>query len=206
VRALAAYILRGRLQAISITSAFGFLSLVIPPAGGFLQASRVAETALVAAMRRAVGPAKRIADLFAGSGTFALPLAEQAEIWALESDPGSVAALDAAWRKAEGLKAIRAEVRDLVHRPVRPHETKGLEAAIFDPPRQGARAQCEQLAQADIPRLGAVSCNPATFARDARLLIDGGYRLDWVQPVDQFRWSPHVELAAGLTRVGRRAP
>ena len=93
---------------------------------------------------------------------------------------------------------MRCERRDLVHRPLLPAEFKGVEAAVVDPPRAGARAQAEQLARAKVPRLAMVSCNPATFARDARILIDGGYRLDWVQPVDQFRWSPHVELVAAF--------
>ncbi len=111
-----------------------------------------------------------------------------------------MAALDAAWRAAPGLKRVVAERRDLNHRPLLVAELKGIEAVVIDPPRAGARKQAEQLARATVPRIAFVSCNPATFARDARTLIDGGYRLDWVQPVDQFRWSPHVELAAGFTR------
>ena len=173
---------------------------VVPPPGGFLQATADAQAALVLAMREAVGPAKRLADLFCGSGTFSLPLAEQAEVLAVEADPAALQALDAGWRQAEGLRRVRTAARDLFHRPLLPREFKGLDAVVFDPPRQGARAQAEHLASADIARIGAVSCNPATFARDARLLIDGGFRLDWVLPVDQFRWSPHVELAAAFSR------
>lgn len=173
---------------------------VVPPPGGFLQPTREGADALTDAMREAVGAAKTIADLFAGSGTFTLPLAEQADVWAVEGEADAVAALDAGWRMATGLRRVRTEVRDLFHRPLLARECEKLEAIVFDPPRQGARAQVEQLALSDVPRIGAVSCNPATFARDARVLVDGGYRLDWVLPVDQFRWSHHVELAAQFTR------
>ena len=171
---------------------------VVPPPGGFVQPTREGEAALVDAVGEAVGGAGRIADLFCGSGTFTLPLAEQAEIHAVEGEAAALAALDAAWRATPGLKRVRCERRDLVHRPLLPAEFKGVEAVVVDPPRAGARAQAEQLARAKVPRLAMVSCNPATFARDARILIDGGYRLDWVQPVDQFRWSPHVELVAAF--------
>ncbi|MDH3665601.1 MAG: class I SAM-dependent RNA methyltransferase [Paracoccaceae bacterium] len=173
---------------------------VKPPPGGFLQPTRAGEAALLEAVREAVGGAGRIADLYCGSGTFTLPLAEQAEVLAFEGDGAAVAALDAAWRAAPGLKRVVAERRDLHHRPLLAPEFKGIEAVVIDPPRAGARNQTEQLAHARVPRIAFISCNPATFARDARMLIDGGYRLDWVQPVDQFRWSPHVELAAGFTR------
>ena len=173
---------------------------VAPPPGGFLQATRHGEAALVAAMREAVGGAGRVADLFAGSGTFALPLAEIAEVLAADADAAALAALDAGWRGAEGLKRVETERRDLLHRPLLDRHLAGFGAVVFDPPRSGARAQAEQLARSAVPRIGAVSCNPATFARDARVLIDGGYRLDWVLPVDQFRWSPHVELAAAFSR------
>ncbi|HUF86186.1 MAG TPA: class I SAM-dependent RNA methyltransferase, partial [Thermohalobaculum sp.] len=167
---------------------------VVPPPGGFLQPTAAGEAALVAAVREAVGGAARVADLYAGSGTFALPLAEGAEVHAVEADASALAALDAAWRSAAGLKRITGERRDLARRALLPAELKGFEAVVIDPPRAGARLQAEQLARAQLPRIASVSCNPATFARDARTLIDGGWRLEWVQPVDQFRWSPHVEL------------
>ena len=173
---------------------------VAPPPGGFLQATGHGEAALVAAMREAVGPAARVADLFAGAGTFSLPLAEAAEVLAADADAEALAALEAGWRGAEGLRRVEIERRDLLHRPVLERQLHAFDAVIFDPPRAGARAQAEQLALAPVPRIGAVSCNPATFARDARRLIDGGYRLDWVLPVDQFRWSSHVELAAAFSR------
>ncbi|MEL6999938.1 MAG: methyltransferase [Pseudomonadota bacterium] len=173
---------------------------VVPPPGGFLQATAHGEATLVDCVREAVGDAKMVADLFCGSGTFALVLAEQAEVLAVEAEAAALEALDAGWRHANELKRVETEVRDLYHRPLLDRQFKGLEAVVIDPPRQGARSQIEQLAKSDVPRIAAVSCNPATFARDARILLDGGYGLDWVQPVDQFRWSPHIELAAQFTR------
>lgn len=175
---------------------------VAPPPGGFLQATSEGEAALVAAMREATGGTARVADLFSGSGTFALPLAEAAEVLAVDADAGALTALDAGWRDAEGLRRVVTERRDLWHRPLLVRDLRDFGAVVFDPPRAGARGQAEQLALSSVPRIGAVSCNPATFARDARTLIDGGYRLDWVLPVDQFRWSPHVELAAAFSRSG----
>jgi len=174
---------------------------VTPPPGGFLQATREGETALLAAVREAVGGARRIVDLFAGAGTFALPLAEGAEVRAVEADAAHLAALAAGWRGAAGaLKRVETERRDLFRRPLQPAELKGVEAVVIDPPRAGAAAQSEALARSAVPRIAAVSCNPETFARDARTLVDAGYALEWVRPVDQFRWSAHVELAAAFTR------
>ncbi len=173
---------------------------VVPPPGGFLQPTVEGEALLLAAVTDAVGEAARIADLFAGSGTFTLPLAERAEVLAVEGDGEAVAALDAGWRGAPGLRRVRAERRDLFARPLRRDELQGLEAVVIDPPRAGARAQAEELAKDGPPRIASVSCNPATFARDARILLDGGYALDWVRPVDQFRWSPHLELVGAFRR------
>jgi 23S rRNA (uracil1939-C5)-methyltransferase len=169
---------------------------VAPPPGAFLQATEAGEADLLAAVMDAVGSAKRITDLFAGSGTFALPLSEQAEVHAVEGDAAMMAALDKGWRMAEGLKRITTETRDLFRRPLEPDEFKNIQAVVIDPPRAGAEAQTKTLATARVPVIAAVSCNPVTFARDARILIAAGYRLDWVQPIDQFRWSSHVELAA----------
>lgn len=169
------------------------------PAGAFLQATAEGEAALLRSVQEAVGGARKITDLFAGIGTFALPLAEKAEIHAVEGEEKMLRALDKGFRMAEGLKRVTNDVRDLFRRPLEPDEFKGVEAVVIDPPRAGAEAQSQTLARAKVPVIAAVSCNPATFARDAKILIAGGYRLDWVQVVDQFRWSPHVELAAQFT-------
>ena len=181
---------------------------VTPPPGAFLQATAEGEAALLAAVRDAVGEAPRLADLFCGVGTFALPLAEQAEVLAVEGDAAMVAALDKGWRQAEGLKRVQTQARDLFRRPLEPDEFKGIAAVVIDPPRAGAEAQTACLARSAVPVIAAVSCNPATFARDARVLLGAGYRLDWVQVVDQFRWSAHVELAARFSRphMARKTP
>lgn len=176
-------------------------ALVTPPPGAFLQATSEGEAALLAAVRDAVGDAARIVDLFAGCGTFALPLAETADLRAYEGDAAMIAALDRGWRQAPGLHRVTAEARDLFRRPLEPDEFKGVEAVVIDPPRAGAEAQCATLARSQVPVIAMVSCNPVTFSRDARVLVAGGYRLDWVQVVDQFRWSAHVELAARLSKL-----
>jgi 23S rRNA (uracil1939-C5)-methyltransferase len=170
------------------------------PPGTFLQATEHGEDALANAVTESVGAARRVADLFAGCGTFALRLAQRAEVMAAEADPAMVATLQAAARTTPGLHRIDTQTRDLFRRPLEPDEFRGLDAVVIDPPRAGAEAQTERLAHAQVPVIAMVSCNPATFARDARILCDAGYRMDWVQPVDQFRWSPHVELVAQLTR------
>ncbi len=179
---------------------------VTPPPGAFLQATDHAERALLAAVTEAIGPATRITDLFAGVGTFALPLTERAEVHAVEGDPAMTAAMEKGWRQAEGLKRLTVEARDLYRRPLEPDEFKGVDAVIIDPPRAGAESQIAALVQAKVPVIASVSCNPVTFARDARVLVQAGYTLDWVQVVDQFRWSAHVELAARFSRapVGRK--
>lgn len=174
---------------------------VTPPPGAFLQATPQGEAALVTSVREAVGPARRITDLFAGCGTFSLPLAEQAEVHAVEGLSALTAALDKGARMAQGLRRVTVETRDLFRRPLEPEEFKGVDAVVIDPPRAGAEAQTESLARARVPVIAAVSCNPATFARDARILLAAGYRLDWVQGVDQFRWSSHVELAARFSLI-----
>lgn len=171
---------------------------VVPPPGAFLQATAEGEAALVARVRALLAGAGRIVDLFAGCGTFALPLAEAAEVHAVEGAPAMTAALDAGWRQAEGLKQVTTEARDLFRRPLEGEELSRYDAAVIDPPRQGAAAQIARLAAAGVPRIAHVSCNPATFARDAATLIAAGYRMGPVTVVDQFRWSPHVELVAGF--------
>lgn len=173
---------------------------VSPPPGAFLQATVAGEAALRLAVAEAVGDAGRIVDLFAGCGTFALPLARKAEVHAVEGLDTLTGALIAGARRTQGLRKVTAEVRDLFRRPLLADELDRYDAVVIDPPRAGAEAQTEQIAASGVPVVAAVSCNPATFARDAARLVGAGFRLDWVQVVDQFRWSPHVELAARLSR------
>lgn len=175
-------------------------ALVTPPGGAFLQATKEGEAALLAAVRQAVGPARRIADLFSGAGTFSLPLADGAEIYAAEALPEMIAALQGGARATSGLRPVTAEVRDLFRRPLLPDEIDRFDAVVLDPPRAGAESQVREIARSKLGRLAYVSCNPQTFARDAHILTGAGFRLDWVQPVDQFRWSTHVELAASFSR------
>ncbi|AEI96090.1 class I SAM-dependent RNA methyltransferase [Roseobacter litoralis] len=177
---------------------------VSPPPGAFLQATLHGEAALLSAVREITRGAGRIVDLFAGCGTFALPLARHSEVHAVEGDGDMIAALDAGWRHADGLKNVTTETRDLFRRPLVPMELTKVDAVVLDPPRAGAEAQVVELAKADVPRLAYVSCNPVTFARDAAVLCAAGYVLDWVQVVDQFRWSAHVELAASFTAAHMR--
>jgi 23S rRNA (uracil1939-C5)-methyltransferase len=172
---------------------------VTPPPAAFLQAVPEAEATLQALVTEAVGKAKRVADLFAGCGAFTFALARHAAVAAFDSETDAIAALTAA-RNAPGLKPITAERRDLFRRPLLKHELDTFDAVVIDPPRAGAKAQSEHLATSKVLRIAAVSCNPATFARDARILIDGGYKLKSVTPVDQFLWSPHIELVAVFER------
>ena len=146
------------------------------------------------------GKPKKVADLFAGSGTFAVRIAKSASVHAVEGDAAAIKALENALRIPKGLKQVTMERRDLFRRPLMAEELNAFDAVVFDPPRAGAQAQVEQLALSTVPRIAAVSCNPATLARDLRLLIDGGYDLRTVTPVDQFVFSPHVEVVAILDR------
>lgn len=176
---------------------------VCPPPGAFLQATQDGEAVLVQSVREIVSGAKRIVDLFAGCGTFTLPLSEDAEVHAIEGEAEMIAALDKGWRAAVGLKKVTSETRDLFRNPMIAEDFKEFgkhtEAVVIDPPRAGAEAQVAQLALAKVPTIAYVSCNPVTFARDAKTLVDAGYDLNWVQAVDQFRWSPHTELVASFT-------
>jgi 23S rRNA (uracil1939-C5)-methyltransferase len=176
----------------------GRARVALPP-GAFLQATAAGEEALARFVVGHVGDAAAIADLFAGVGPFALRLAERSRVHAVDSDAAAIAALRQA-STVPGFKPVETEVRDLFRRPLLPPELARFDAVVFDPPRQGAQAQARALAQSKVPLVVAVSCNPATFARDARLLVDGGYRLLAVTPVDQFRYSAHVEIVA---RFGR---
>jgi 23S rRNA (uracil1939-C5)-methyltransferase len=175
-------------------------ALVTLPPGSFLQATTTGEEVLASLVCKHASRAKHIVDLFCGVGPFALRLAKRARIAAFDSDAGAVGALQKAATATAGLKPVKAEVRDLFRRPLIPQELRDYDVVIFDPPRQGAQAQCERLAASKVPLVIAVSCNAATFARDAKILVDGGYRLEGVTPVDQFRHTPHVELVARFSR------
>ena len=170
------------------------------PPGAFLQATPQAEAAMADFVCQALKGSTRVADLFCGVGAFALRLAEFARVHAVDESAPAVAALAAAPGTASGLKAITTEARDLFRRPMLVQDLKRLDGAVFDPPRAGAQAQAEQFAKSTLSRVVAVSCNPMTFAKDARVLVDGGFQLDRVLPVDQFLWSPHVELVGVFTR------
>lgn len=175
-------------------------AMVALPAGGFLQASAEAEAAMGRAVVAAVAGADRVADLFCGVGTFSFRLAEVASVYAADGSAPAVRALSQAVGTAAGLKAIRAEARDLTRRPMLAAEMKGLDAVVFDPPRAGAAEQTREIAASKVPVAIGVSCNAATFARDARILADAGFSLAEVQPIDQFLWSPHVELVGVFRR------
>ncbi|NBB50941.1 RNA methyltransferase [Rhizobium sp. CRIBSB] len=178
---------------------FGTATVPLPP-GGFLQAVPEAEAAMVSRAVEAVRGARSIADLFCGAGTFTFPLARVAPVLAADASAPGIAALKAGMGTTSGLKPIRAEARDLFRRPLSPFDMKGVDAVVFDPPRAGAAEQTAQIAQTRASVVVGVSCNPQTFARDARILIDAGFRLDRVTPVDQFLWSSHVELVGVFTR------
>jgi 23S rRNA (uracil1939-C5)-methyltransferase len=175
------------------------ITVPLPP-GGFLQASAEAEEAMASLVTRHLAGSKAVADLFSGIGTFALRLARSSAVHAVETDASALASLDAGRRKAQGLKPVTTERRDLFRRPMTAKELSRYEGVVFDPPRAGAEAQCHELALSKVRRVAAVSCNPATLARDLRILIDGGFRLLSVTPIDQFVWSHHVEAVALLER------
>jgi 23S rRNA (uracil1939-C5)-methyltransferase len=177
---------------------------VAPPPGAFLQATEAAEAAMAGLVGDHLRRAKQVADLFSGCGTFALRLARHARVQAAEADAAALAALDRAARATAGLKPVSVERRDLYRRPLTPKELARFDGLVFDPPRAGAEAQSMQIALSDVPLVAAVSCNPATLARDLRILLDGGYRLKSVTPIDQFLWSPHVEAVALLEKPKRR--
>ena len=171
----------------------------LPPAA-FLQATAEGEAALARLVLAACAGTAKVADLFAGIGPFALRLAEQARVLAVDDDEMAVAALARAAASTGGLKPIDVERRDLFRSPLTAVELKNFDAVVFDPPRQGADAQAQQLAASSVPHIVAVSCNPATFARDTAILTRAGYQLKEVTPVDQFRYAAHVEIVAQLER------
>jgi 23S rRNA (uracil1939-C5)-methyltransferase len=177
----------------------GRARVALPP-GGFLQATAAGEAILARLVIENCGSAKNIADLFSGVGPFALRLAERARITGMDSDKDAIDALTRAAAAMQGLKPIAAEARDLFRRPLMADELKHFDCVVFDPPRQGAEAQAREIAASKVPLIVGVSCNPTTFARDARILVDAGYRLTRVTPVDQFHYSIHVELVARFER------
>lgn len=178
---------------------FGDVTVELPP-GGFLQATAAGEAALARLVSDAATGAKRIVDLFCGAGPFALRLARSAAVAAFDFDRAAVAALDQARRKATRLKPVTARPRDLFRNPLRADEFTGMDAVVFDPPRQGAEAQCRLIARSRVPLVIAVSCEPASLARDLAILRQGGYSVNEVTPVDQFKWTAHVEAVAVLRR------
>ncbi len=175
-------------------------AIVDLPAGGFLQATADAEAAMAAFAVEAARGATRIADLYCGAGTFTFRLAAIAPVHAADFTAPAIAALSRAVASAPGLHGITAEARDLVRRPVLAEELRKTDVALFDPPRAGAAEQTAELARSKVARVIGVSCNPATFARDARMLVDAGFRLEKVAPIDQFLWSPHIELISIFSR------
>jgi len=178
---------------------FGGVDVVVPPAG-FLQASDEGEAALTRLVLDGVAGAAKVADLFAGVGTFTFPLAAQARVVAVDGDAAAIRALDHAARSASSAGRVEPALRDLFRNPLDAAELSQFDAVVFDPPRAGARDQAAELARSPVPVVVGVSCNPASFARDARTLVDGGYCLDLVTPVDQFVWSAHVELVGIFRR------
>ena len=187
-------------QRCAPTLTMGCARLPLPP-GSFLQATAAGEAALAELASSHCRGMDRIADLFAGVGPFALRLAECARITAADIDAEAITALQRAAATTPGLKPVETQVRDLFRRPLLAAELKRFDAALFDPPRQGAEAQARELAASEVPVVVAVSCNPLSFARDARILIDGGYQLVRLTPVDQFLYSAHLELVARFERT-----
>lgn len=182
---------------------FGDIGVPVPP-GSFLQATAPAEQAMADLVLSHLSRAKKVADLFAGAGSFALRLATKSEVHAVEGDAAALAALDRGFRQGTGLKRVTSERRDLFRRPLTFKELNAFDGIVFDPPRAGAEDQSKQIARSDVPYVAAVSCNPGTLARDLSILIAGGYRLKSVTPIDQFLWSPHVEAVALLEKPRKR--
>jgi len=178
---------------------FGAANVVLP-ARSFLQAAPAAEAEMVRLVAQAIGESKRVVDLFCGMGTFTFPLAQRAPVLAVDGDKSAITALASAVNRTPGLKPIETKLRDLFREPLSVKELQGFDAAVFDPPRAGAATQAAALAPSGVKTIVAVSCNPATLARDARILIDGGFKLERVTPIDQFLYSPHIEAVAIFRR------
>jgi 23S rRNA (uracil1939-C5)-methyltransferase len=182
---------------------FADMAVPIPP-GAFLQATAFAEQTMADLVLGHLSRGKKVADLFAGCGSFALRLAKKAEVHAVEGDAAALGALDRGFRQASGLKRVTSERRDLFRRPLTFKELNAFDGIVFDPPRAGAEDQSKQIARSDVPFVAAVSCNPGTLARDLSILVVGGYRVKSVTPIDQFLWSPHVEAVALLEKPRKR--
>lgn len=213
-RAAADFVIREQIARLSVDGetvvepvkpaiSFG-TATVAPPPGAFLQAVASAEAAMAQLVMGHLGKARRVADLFSGSGTFALRLAARSDVHAVEADAAALSALDRGFRFAAGLRKVTVEKRDLFRRPLTFKELNLYDGVVFDPPRAGAEDQAKQIARSDVARVAAVSCNPVTLARDLALMVEGGYRVISVTPVDQFLWSPHVEAVALLEKPKRR--
>ena len=179
--------------------AFGEALVTLPP-GGFLQATEASEERLAQIAEEAFKDAKKVADLFCGAGAFALRLARRREVFAADSDAAAIQALERGATTVSGLRKVVAVRRDLFRRALRAEELASFDGALFDPPRAGAETQAHQFVASALTIVVAISCNPATFARDARILVEGGFRLETVAPLDQFSFSPHVEIAAVFRR------
>lgn len=182
---------------------FGDVAVNVPP-GAFLQATQAAEMAMAELVGGHLARARKVADLFAGCGSFALRLALKSEVHAVEGEAAALAALDHGFRFATGLKRVTHERRDLFRRPLTYKELNAFDGVVFDPPRAGAEDQSREIARSEVPLVAAVSCNPVTLARDLAILLAGGYNLKSVTPIDQFLWSPHVETVALLEKPRRR--
>ncbi|WP_373505013.1 class I SAM-dependent RNA methyltransferase [Aestuariivirga sp.] len=191
----------GEVIATAVTPriATGCAEVALPP-GGFLQATAEGEAVLARLVQDGVGKSKSVADLFCGTGPFAFRLAERGKVEAYDSDRAAIAALQSAVKSTPGLKPLVAAARDLFREPLVPNEMKGFDAVVFDPPRAGAEAQAKQLARSAVNTVVAVSCDASSFARDAEILVGGGYALKQVTAVDQFKWSSHVETVAVFRR------
>ncbi len=187
------------LQDTAVTQHFRNISIQ-PPPDAFLQATKDGEDTLIDTVQSIVGEARHVLDLFAGCGTFTLPLARSASVHAVESSVPAIKALKNASQNATHLKPISTEIRDLYRNPLLENELSTYDAIVIDPPRAGAAAQVEHIANCNVDTLIYVSCNPVTFARDSKILAHSGYAVSSIQPIDQFRWSPHVELVAHLYR------
>lgn len=186
-------------EAIAPFLMFGAAEVPLPP-GIFIQAMAAAEQAMADLVVQGIGKVKSVVDLFAGAGAFTFPVAARAKVFAVDSDKTAIAALAQGVRKAKGIKPVTTLVRDLFREPLSALELNEHDAAVFDPPRAGAEAQAKMLAKSKLKTIVAVSCNPATLARDARILIDGGYKMQAVTPIDQFQYSPHVEAVTVFRR------